>query len=139
MTYLERTLFASLIVTIIVYAWYFISVFNNLPTDMNSTSEFGPKLWTMMGAYVVLVIVIAILANIMQKEPAEEFDERDNIIDMKAERVASYTQAVGVFSILILVMFNFSTFVIAHALLATMILSTIISVSVRLYLYRRGV
>ncbi|WP_262693784.1 hypothetical protein [Kordiimonas aquimaris] len=139
MTYLERTYLAALIVTIAVYAWYFTSVFTNLPTDMNSTNEFGTKLWTMMGAYVVLVIIISILANILQKEPAEEFDERDDIIDMKAERIASYVQAVAVFGILVLVMFDFSKFILAHALLATMVLSTIISVSVRLYLYKRGV
>lgn len=139
MTHLERTYLAALFVTIAVYAWYFTSVFTNLPSDMNSTGEFEFKLWTMMGAYVVLLIIVAILASLIHKDSVEEYDERDNIIDMKAERIASYVQAMAVFGTLVLVMFDFSTFVIAHALLATMILSTVISVSVRLYLYRRGV
>lgn len=137
MTALERTHFLALIVTVVVYGWYFVTALTNLPTDMNATDEFGPRLWTMMGVYVVLIIVIAILGNINQKEP-EEYDERDNFIDMKAERIGSYIQATAIFLALVLVMFEFSTFVVAHTLLAAMVLSTIIVVSIRLYLYRRG-
>lgn len=139
MTHLERTYWAMLVITIVVYGWYFTSVLTNLPADMDATNLFSFKLWAMMGGYVVLAIIVAVLANITQKEPMEEFDERDNIIDMKAERIASYVQAVAVFGTLVMVMFDFSRFVLAHALLATMVISTLIGISARLYLYRRGV
>lgn len=139
MTYLERTFTGMLVVTIAVFGWYFLDIALNMPIDQTSVSDFAPRMWLMMGLYIVLVIIIAVANCVWQKEPVEDMDERDRIIDMRAEWLASHTQSWAIFGVLALVLFDFSVFIIAHALLATIVISTIVSIARRLHLYRRGV
>jgi hypothetical protein len=138
MTYIEKIFLSSGIATVLFYGWYFFDAFANTPVDQMAISDFGPRMWTMIGAYIALMIIVTVVASMMHKGKTEEYDERDSIIDMKAERICSYAQAACIFGVLVLVMFDFNAFVIAHALLGTMVMATVIGVATRLYLYRRG-
>lgn len=138
MTYIEKTYLGTLVATILFYSWYFYDTLANTPADQMAIAAFGPRMWTMIGAYIVLMIIVAVVTGILSKGKTEEYDERDSIIDMKAERICSYVQAVFLFGILVLVMFGFGAFAIAHAVLGAMVITTVIGMIIRLYLYRRG-
>ncbi len=139
MSYLERTYYGVLAVTVACFGWYFIDVFASTDLATADIREFTSRIWIMFGIYVVLVIVMAIATHVFDADAEDEFDERDSQIDMYAERICSYFQATALFGILILVMYQFNAFVVAHVMLAAIVFTTILGLAVRLYLYRRGV
>ena len=136
----ERSYIGVLVATVLIYGWYFIVAYDRAVAGETAVSQFGSIMWTMVFVHIALVILMMVLNAVFSRRKGEEleFDERDNIIEMKAERVGSYLQGCGLFGILVLVMLEYSTFIIAHAILALMALSTVISFTMRLYLYRRG-
>lgn len=137
----EKSYIGVLATTIVVYGWYFYDAFNRAAAGQTSVAEFGPTMWIMMGVYIALMIITTVLTAIISRKDDEElaeFDERDSYIDMKSERVGSYIQACGLFALLVLVMFEYSAFVLAHAILGTMTFATLITFSMRLYMYRKG-
>ncbi|WP_020398261.1 hypothetical protein [Kordiimonas gwangyangensis] len=136
----ERSYIGVLVATVLVYGWYFIEAYGLASAGETAISQFGPTMWTMVAAHIVLVIAMMVLTAILSRRKGEEleFDERDNIIEMKAERIGSYMQGCGLFAVLVLVMLEYSSFAIAHTILAVMAVSVIISFSMRLYLYRKG-
>lgn len=139
MSYLEKTYYGVLAVTIACFGWYFIDVFASVDLASAHIGDFTSRIWIMFGIYVVLVIVIAIATHVVDAGAEDEFDERDSQIDMYAERICSYFQAVALFGTLILVMYQFNAFVVAHVVLAAIVFTTLLGLAVRLYLYRRGV
>ncbi|WP_417464187.1 hypothetical protein [Kordiimonas sp.] len=137
----EKSYIGVLATTIVVYGWYFYDAFSRAAAGQTSVAEFGPTMWIMMGVYIALMIITTVLTAIISRKEDEElaeFDERDSYIDMKSERVGSYIQACGLFALLVLVMFEYSAFVLAHAILGTMTIATLITFSMRLYMYRKG-
>lgn len=139
MTYLERTYIGVLAVTIVCFGWYFTDTMVSVDFAIAQIGDFTGRIWTMFGIYIVLVIVTAIATHFADTGAGDEFDERDNTIDMISERLCSYFQAAALFGILILTMYEFSTFLIVHVVLAAIVLTTILGLGTRLYLYRRGV
>ncbi|WP_417456019.1 hypothetical protein [Kordiimonas sp.] len=136
----EKSYIGVLVTTIVVYGWYFTDAFSRAAAGETAVSQFGPTMWVMFGIHIVLMIAAMVLTAIFSHKEAEEleFDERDSLIDMKSERVGSYIQACGLFALLVLVMFEYSAFVLAHTILGTMVIGTLITFSMRLYLYRKG-
>ncbi len=139
MSYMERTYYGVLVVTIACFGWYFVDVFTGVDIATADIGEFTSRIWIMFGIYIVLVIVTAVATHFADSGADDEFDERDSQIDMYAERICSYFQAGALLGILALVMYQFSSFVIAHVVLGAIVLTTVLGLGVRLYLYRRGV
>lgn len=137
----EKTCVGVLATTIIVYGWYFTDAFGRAALGQTTVAEFGPTLWVMFGAYIVLLITATVISAILSHKEGEEMgekDERDRLIEMKAERLGSGVQSAGIFGLLVMVMFDCGAFALAHAILGVMVLNTLVTFSTRLYLYRRG-
>jgi len=143
MGFKEKLYIAILAVTLLIFGWYFTDAFSAADQGYTTVADFGPKLWIMLAIYIAVVIAVTIITSIITKikegEIDQDFDERDTMIDLKAERITSYTQAFMLFGVLVLVMMEYNTFILAHAILGMMVLTTFIGFGVRLYLYRRGV
>ena len=139
MTFLERVYFGILVVTIAFFGFYFWVTFNIYDITSAEISDHVTSIWVNLGIYVVLTIIVAVSSWFVDREAEDEFDERDNKIDMFAERVCSYFQASALLLTLVLVMYEFSAFIIAHVVLAAIVLTNIIGLATRLYLYRRGI
>ncbi len=139
MTFLERIYCGILAVTIVCFGWYFLDTFIHVDINAAAISDHVTRIWIMFGIYIGLTIAVTLATWFIDSEVEDEFDERDNKIDMFAERVCSYFQAMALLGILVLVMYEFSAFIIAHVVLATIVLTSILGLAVRLYLYRRGI
>jgi len=136
----NEKIYAGIIATtILVFGWYLFDIAAMAADGQPSVADFGPRLWLMMGLYIVLLVAVTIVAAVTGKNDKETYDERDNMIDLKSERIASYTQGLLLFGLLVLVMFEYSLFIIAHAILGIMVVSTLIGFGMRLYYYRRNV
>lgn len=138
MTYLERTYAGVLAVTIACFGWYFTDTLISVDFATAQIADFTGRIWTMFGIYIVLVIITAIATHFADIGAEDEFDERDNTIDMISERLCSYFQAAALLGVLVLTMYEFSTFLIVHVVLAAIVITTILGLGARLYLYRRG-
>lgn len=139
MTYLERAYAGILIVTIACFGWYFADTLTSTDFATAQITDFTSRIWIMFGIYIVLVIITAVVTHFADTGAEDEFDERDNTIDMISERLCSYFQAAALFGVLVLTMYEFSFFLIAHVVLAAIVLTTMLGLGARLYLYRRGV
>jgi hypothetical protein len=92
---------------------------------------------------VVIVVIIAVVGHIViaiasPSEANADEDERDNLIEMRADQVSGYVLAVPTFVALGLAMLEVHWFWIANVLLAGFVLSEVIKSAVMLARYRRG-
>jgi len=141
MSFNEKTTLGVLIATIVVFGWYFIEAAGLMAAGTTSVDDFSLSMWVMLGLYIAMIIAATIISAIMSRDEGDEMgevDERDEMIDARSERIGSYIQGAGLFGILVLVTLEYSTFIIAHAILALMAVSTIVTFGLRFYLYRRG-
>lgn len=70
---------------------------------------------------------------------ADEYDERDRLIDLRGEWLGGIVLAVGVFAGIVLAMFETDPFWVAHVLLGALVLAEITKDARTLVLYRRGI
>lgn len=141
MSFNEKTTLGVLIATIVVFGWYFIEAAGLMAAGTTSVDDFSLSMWVMLGLYIAMIIAATIISAIMSRDEGDEMgevDERDEMIEARSERIGSYIQGAGLFGILVLVTLEYSTFIVAHAILALMAVSTITTFSLRFYLYRRG-
>lgn len=91
---------------------------------------------------VVVFVIIAIVGNawVAARNPADAdaIDERDRLIELKGERIGGWVLAAGALGALALAMTDQTTFWIAQAILAGLVLGEIASSTSQLVLYRRG-
>ncbi|MBL4788189.1 MAG: hypothetical protein JKY60_03795 [Kordiimonadaceae bacterium] len=140
MGYKEKSYIGILVTTTIFYGWYFIGAFEKARNGDTALADFGPTMWWMMGAYVVLIIIAMATIGIWNNAQADEpNDERDKLISLKGEQVSNLIHGAGLFGLLVMVMSEASSFMIAHAILGTLVLGTILGFAVQIYLYRRGI
>lgn len=141
MSFNEKTTLGVLIATIVVFGWYFIEAAGLMAAGTTSVDDFSLSMWVMLGLYIAMIIAATIISAIMSRDEGDEMgevDERDEMIEARSERIGSYIQGAGLFGVLVLVTLEYSTFIIAHAILALMAVSTIVTFGLRFYLYRRG-
>jgi hypothetical protein len=146
----EKSLIISLIVTLLIFGWYFFGVFSNVTATSSEQLGFNDV--------IRVIFLIAILEGIIawffqKKGEADLVDERDKLIDTKSYRNSYWTLCIGVWFILMQLLFEASgpwsnayhTLVftspiyIAHLLLLFFVLSEVIHFSTQLYHYRRGI
>jgi uncharacterized membrane protein (DUF485 family) len=136
----QRSTIANLGTTLVVFAWYFYTAFQAAAAGETSVAEFAPTMWWTLAIYVGLIIAAMIVSAIFSRDEGDqmgEFDERDKLIDGKAETWSGYVAGVGLFGILYLITKEPSTFMLAQSVLAVMVLQTLTSFVLRLYLYNR--
>jgi hypothetical protein len=140
LSYKEKSIWASLISTIIVFGYYFffaIKVFNN------------PEIENMMlvglfiGA-VVFIILIQIFSQIViaianRKEAEKGEDERDNLIELKTTRVSYFILVLGVWITAFSILVISSPIILVNLIMFFFILAEIVGYSLQLIYYRRGI
>lgn len=143
MTFHEKSAAAILVLTVVIYGSYFFSAFAGYSVeDGRSLLEQAPHLiWA-----VVLMIVFSIGAHIVitiasgkeDRDDAGVQDERDTMILSKSGNYASSVLALGVVVAIGALILETPSFLIAHFLLAALVISEIIKNVLVLVLYRRG-
>jgi len=140
LSYKEKSIWASLISTIIVFGYYFffaIKVFNN------------PEIENMMlvglfiGA-VVFIMLIQIFSQIViaianRKEAEKGEDERDNLIELKTTRVSYFILVLGVWITAFSILVISSPIILVNLIMFFFILAEIVGYSLQLIYYRRGI
>jgi hypothetical protein len=135
----EKSQWLVLIALVVVYGGYFAHVLpghgtNVAPADM---ALFAGAVVSLIVLQVVGHIVLAI-ASRRELAHGVQHDERDDRIDLRANRLASYLLAFGAFTSLVVALIVPGNFAFVHVLFGSLVLSNICDAAARIALYRRG-
>lgn len=143
LSFKEKSIWGSLVALAAVSGWYFWTAFDMAAAGINDLSALGNLA---VGLVVLLVIVDIVLHSIIAGRNGEEpEDERDRLIALKGERVASYVLGFSVFAVIGHLWFSeifgggsVSAFVTGNLLLLALTLSEIAKCASQLIYYRWG-
>jgi hypothetical protein len=137
----EKSNLAVLAALLLVFGGYFGFVLPGIAGGgtVPPASAVGAVL---VGPTVVLAVLLAAshgLIAILSPADAGETDERDQLIQMRADARAGYALVFGVFGVLLLLFLEVEPFWIANALLGAVAASEIVKSLLRAIAYRRGI
>ena len=143
LSFKEKSIWGSLVALAGVSAWYFWAAFDMAAAGATDLTALGGLA---VGLVVVLIVVQIVWHSVITGRHGEEGeDERDRLISLKAERVASYVLGVGVIFVIGHLWFSeifgngsVSAFVTGNLLLLALALSEIAKCVSQLVFYRRG-
>ena len=145
----QKSVTASLVVTVLIFGWYFYHVFSNLTLTLNEQLNASDLIMVIILITVLQVIIQSFIAI---RNRNEREDERDKLIEIVSRRNGYWTLCIGVWFLLIHLViegsgtwFNFyhnliftSPTYLAHLLLLFFVLAEVISFITQLYYYHKG-
>ncbi|HRK64139.1 MAG TPA: hypothetical protein PLN53_07060 [Terricaulis sp.] len=138
MAFREKIAWISLFVYGLVFGGYFL----NLAQAWDTRWAQGLSIGLMAAAVVALVVLSVALtvtvALISPKQANAPADEREQLMALKAERVASYTLSVGVVLLIGALLMGWNGFLVANLLLAAMVISELVKALALIIAYRWG-
>ena len=142
LTFQEKSLWASLLTTLILFGVYFVLAFQII---LNPEVGDLPERFSIGALFTITVIVVIVIETVVHtvlaitNRPDIE-DERAKLISLKATRNGALILAVGVWiSFAGLAFTGYSSMLIAHVLLSSFILAEIVRFSSQLVYFQRGV
>ena len=143
-SYREKSLIASLGVTLLIFGWYLYGAFSNLPLN--------PELPGFV-EIIILLVLIAVLESIIQSflsimNKAQLEDERDKLIEKISYRNSYWFLSVCIWFLMVQILLDtrFDNHLILttpygmfHFLLLFFVLSNLIGFVTQLYYYRKGI
>lgn len=146
----EKSVMASLVVTLLIFGWYFYHVFSNLTLTENEVLRVSD----LAGTIVLIVILEVIIQSFIAiKSKNDKADERDRLIEFASRRNGYWTLCIGIWVLLFHLLvegsgtwFNFyhnliftSPLYLAHLLLLLFVLGEVVSFVTQIYYYRKGI
>lgn len=134
LTFQEKNLWTSLIAMVVVYSLYYLNVIPPVNGIMES-----PHIWQYfryMGLLIVVVIVGQV--SILIKNKQEPEDERQKLIEMKADRVSAYILHAGIVIAIVVAMLVSGNFWFIHTLTVIAVLTDIVNKTQQLRSFNRG-
>ena len=132
----EKSVWIQLIATVVGLGAYFAVAATMLASGITALPAYVP----LFGVAVVVIVVLLAAAHAVAAIASrpEERDERDRLIEWRAESNSSWLLAVGILTAVTGMIFAIDSVWIAHLLLLTLFLSEVLSLALRLMYYRRG-
>jgi hypothetical protein len=136
MSFREKSAWISLIIHIVIFGGYFLSLAD--AWDHPGRGPLGVGL--LIGAVVLLVLnsiaLNAAVALWSPKEAEAPADERERLINLKAERIASYVLSGNVILLIGALLVNWDGFLVANLLLAAMVISEVTKAVAQIVYFR---
>ena len=148
LSFQEKSLAGSLVLTVVLFGWYFIMVFESLTGDTSSAAVLPFQLLWVIGIVVAVEVVYHVLIAVTEK-PAET-DERDRLIELKATRVSYLVLVAGCLAGIghaivhahaepaVAGRVQLDPIMTANLVLLAFILAEVVGFAVQLWYYRRG-
>lgn len=139
MSFQEKSNLAMTVIFVLAYSAYAVRVLPPALEGAASMEAVGPYLFAAVLFLVFGGIVAHILIAMNAPNESDTADERDRIIEMRADARSSYVLGAGALLALGLALTEQPLFWIVHAILAGLVLSEIAKGVLRAIDYRRGV
>jgi hypothetical protein len=144
----EKMILVAMISTLLIFGFYALYVYQKYisvnPDIINNFRFWGKTFLILIPVTIVAQIIIHIVFAIINKIVTDEEistidDERDKIIDLKAIRISHWIFALGFFLAMGSQAIGMQPWVLFITLIASGLVSTILSGTAKLYFYRKGV
>jgi hypothetical protein len=132
LSFQEKSLWICLIAEIVTFGLYYLNVLP--PINGNMESAHIVQYFTYVGILVLFIVIGQIAITIKNQEPV---DERQRLIEMKADRVSSFILHVGIFISIVVAMMVPGNFWFIHTINAVAILTEMINQIQQLRAFRR--
>lgn len=149
MSFQEKSIIGSLVITVGLFSGYFLKVFEAFTsTSSDAIASLPEALIGVVIAVVIVEVVYQVVIAIFSGE--EESDERDRLVDARATRISYYVLAAGCITTIGHMMISEmagewlpdgvtqTPIFVANMLVFSFILAEIIGFSMKLFYYRRG-
>jgi hypothetical protein len=138
MSFREKSAWIALLTYGAVFGGYFVLLWQAWDESYGQGLSVG-----LMFAAVVALVVVAAALNIVvalfsPKEANAPADERETLIDLKAERISSYVQSTGVVCLIGALLLGWNAFLVANLLLASMVISELVKAAAQIAYFRAG-
>lgn len=138
------SLIASLIIIVFYSLWVYGKYIESNPGIINDLKFWGRSFIVLIPVAIITQIVIHILFAIINKivtgeDLSDKDDERDKLIELKSLRVSHWVFVVGFMSAMGAVALGMELWVMFVTLIFSGFLSDLISSSVKIWYYRKGV
>ena len=138
MAYEEKVAWVGLTVSIVHFAVYLsVLLTRAATTPMPETPYVDALLWS-IGAAIVIMIVLSIVAAITTRKDGRETDVRDKQISARAEFTSRGFLIAGALAALIFAMLEFDPFWIANVIYLGFFFSAMLEAITKIALYRGG-
>ncbi|MEZ6024210.1 MAG: hypothetical protein R3C16_12555 [Hyphomonadaceae bacterium] len=138
MSFREKSAWIALVAYAVVFGGYFFLLWQAWDERYGQ----GLSIGLMFAAVVALVVIAAglnIAAAIVSKDANAPADERERLINLKAEVIASYTLSVGVVCLIGALLLGWNPFLVANLLLAAMVIAELVKACAQIVFFRRSV
>jgi hypothetical protein len=148
MSYQERQTLMNMISTILITVLYLAYMMQRYP----QTDLYSPEVFRFWGAFFLFLIPVSIVAKIIiyilftilnaiatRDQTIPITDERDQLIETKANTISNYVFIVGFILAMGSLALNMPPVVMFVVLLVSGVVSSIVSEVSQFYFYRRGV
>ena len=138
MAYEEKVAWVGLIVSIVHFTVYLsVLLTRAATTPMPETPYVDALLWS-IGAAIVAMIILSIVAAITTRRDGRETDMRDKQISARAEFTSRGFLVAGALAALIFAMLELDPFYIANVIYLGFFLSAMLEAITKIALYRGG-
>ncbi len=139
LTFQEKSLWASLASTLLIFGIYFYKAFSILgDPQLEHNSVIGLFVGVVILITLVQIVLQTTLAIYSRKDLERKLDEREKLIGLKASQISHYVLGLGVWVTILSYYFNPSGIMLVHTILFFFIVSEIVGYAFQLILYRRG-
>ena len=95
MTFKEKSAWGSLVALALISYWFFPAAFD----AATHAADPGRLVAISIGCVIALIIIEAIYQSVIAAADGGASDERDALINLKAERIAGYVLSIALFSL----------------------------------------
>ncbi len=140
MSFKEKSIWISLIATIIIFGFYFSKTF---PLFRNFDDNNTEMVMLFIGV-VILMIIVQIISHIVlavfnRKDAEAGEDERDKLVELKATRIAHFVLITGVWLTASCLLITKSPLMLVNIMIFFFILSEVLGFIAQLFYYRKGI
>ena len=138
MPFREKLAWISLIAYGLVYGAYFTLLASAWDDRWGQGLSIGLMVAAVAGLIMIAATLAIVAALLSPKEANAPADEREKLIALKSESLASYTLSTGVVLLIGALLIGWNGFLVANLLLASMVISELVKAIAQIVAFRRG-
>jgi predicted RND superfamily exporter protein len=138
MSFRVKSAWIALVTYGLVFGVYFFLLSQAWDDRYGQGLSIGLLVAAVVGLVVIAAALTIVAAVLNPKEANAPADERETLIDLKAERIASYTLSTGVVLLIGALLLGWNGYLVANLLLATMVIAELVKAGAQIAYFRAG-
>lgn len=138
MSFREKSAWIALAAYGVVFGAYFLVLWRSWDDAYGQGLSIGLMVAAVLALIAITTTLTILAALTAPKDANAPADEREQLIDLKAERIASYTLSTGVVLLIGALLLGWNGFLVANLLLASMVMAELAKALAQIIAFRRG-